>query len=120
VWIGDDVYLENDYPECVEIQDGAVLSVRSIVIAHTQGAGKVVIGKNAFIGAGSVIVTSGNRPLVIGEGAVIMASSLVNGSVAPYTLYGSDHSRPLARLSKAFTPDMSYEELISTIRPLSD
>jgi acetyltransferase-like isoleucine patch superfamily enzyme/acyl carrier protein len=117
-WIGDDVYLENEYPECIEIRDGAILSIRTVLIAHTRGMGKIVVGKNAFIGAGSIIVTSGNRPLVIGEGAVIMASSLVNGSVAPYTLYGSDHSRPLARLTRAFTADTSYEELISTLRPL--
>jgi hypothetical protein len=55
---------------------------------------------------------------VIGEGSVIMASSLVTGSVAPYTLYGSDASRPLARIAKPFIGNTSYEDFMTTLRPL--
>lgn len=119
VWIGDEVYLDNDFPECVEIQDGAMIELRTTIVAHTHGAGRVVIGRNAFIGAGAVIVTAGNRTLVIGEGAVIMASSRVTGNVAPYTLYGSDSYKPLAKITKPFTPDTTYEEFIAALRPLS-
>jgi acetyltransferase-like isoleucine patch superfamily enzyme len=119
VWIGDDVYLDNEFPECVELEDGAMIELRATILAHTHGAGRVIIGKNAFIGAGAVIVTSGHRTLVIGEGAVIMASSLVTGSIAPYTLYGSDASKPLARITKPFTANTSYEEFMTALRPLS-
>ena len=119
VWIGDDVYLDNEFPERIEVGDGAVIQLRSTIVAHTLGAGKVVIGKNAFIGAGSVVITSGKRTLVIGEGAVIMAASLVTGSIAPYTLYGSDASKPLARITKAITDDTTYEEFMTALRPLS-
>src|SRR5205807_7459400 len=58
VWIGDDVYIENEYPEAVEIHDGAMIGVRTTIVAHTRGAGKIIIGQQAFIGAGSVVVTS--------------------------------------------------------------
>jgi hypothetical protein len=119
VWIGEDVYLENEFPELVEIHDGAVVGLRSIVIAHTRGTGKIIIGKDVYIGAGAVIVTAANRTLVIGEGSVIMASSLVTGNVAPYTLYGSDASKPLAKIAKPFTASASYEEFMATLRPLS-
>jgi len=119
VWIGDDVYLDNEYPERIEVGDGAVIQLRSTIVAHTLGPGRVVIGKNAFIGAGTVVVTSANRTLSIGEGAVIMAASLVTGSIAPYTLYGSDASRPLAKISKPITDGMTYEEFMTTLRPLS-
>jgi acetyltransferase-like isoleucine patch superfamily enzyme len=119
VWIGDDVYLDNEFPECVELEDGAMIELRATILAHTHGSGRVIIGKNAFIGAGAVVVTSGNRTLVIGEGAVIMASSLVTGSIAPYTLYGSDASKPLARITKPFTANTSYEEFMTALRPLS-
>jgi acetyltransferase-like isoleucine patch superfamily enzyme len=119
VWVGDDVYLDNEFPECVEIEDGAMIELRSTILAHTHGAGRVVIGKNAFIGAGAVVVTSANRTLVIGEASVIMASSLVTGSVAPYTLYGSDASKPLARITKPFTASTTYEEFMTALRPLS-
>jgi hypothetical protein len=118
VWIGDDVYLDNDFPHCIEIQDGAMIELRTIILAHTHGQGRVVIEKNAFIGAGSLIVTAANRTLVIGEGSVIMASSMVNRSVAPYTLYGSDCARPLARITKPFTATTSYEEFITSLQPL--
>jgi acetyltransferase-like isoleucine patch superfamily enzyme len=119
VWIGDDVYLDNEFPECIELEDGAMIELRATILAHTHGAGRVVIRKNAVVGAGVVVVTSGNRTLVIGEGSVIMASSLVTGSIAPYTLYGSDASKPLARITKPFTPDTTYEEFMTALRPLS-
>ncbi|HEY6969695.1 MAG TPA: condensation domain-containing protein [Candidatus Angelobacter sp.] len=119
VWIGDDVYLENEYPECVEIHDGAMIGLRSTIVAHTRGAGKIIIGRDAFIGAGSTLVTTGNRPLIIGEGAVLMASSLVTGNIAPHTLYGRDAAKPLARVTKPFTASTTYEEFMSTLRPLS-
>jgi acetyltransferase-like isoleucine patch superfamily enzyme/acyl carrier protein len=119
VWIGDDVYLENEFPEHVEIHDGATINLRSTIIAHTNGAGKVIIGRHAYIGAGSTVVTSGNRSLVIGEGAVLMASSLVTGSLPPYTLYGRDPAKPLAKVTKPFTASTTYEEFMTTLRPLS-
>jgi hypothetical protein len=119
VWIGEDVYLENEFPELVEIQDGATVGLRSIVIAHTRGTGRIIISRDVYIGAGCVIVTAANRTLVIGEGSVIMASSLVTGNVAPYMLYGSDASRPLARITKPFRTSASYEEFMATLRPLA-
>ena len=119
VWIGDDVYLDNEFPECIELEDGAMIELRATILAHTHGAGRVVIGKNAVIGAGAIVVTSGGRSLVIGEGSVIMASSLVTGSIAPYTLYGSDACKPLAKITKPFTPDTTYEEFMTALRPLS-
>lgn len=118
VWIGDDVYLDNEFPERIELEDGAMIELRATILAHTHGAGRVVIGKNAVVGAGAVVVTSGNRTIVIGEGSVIMASSLVTGSIAPYTLYGSDASKPLARITKPFTPETTYEEFMTSLRPL--
>jgi acetyltransferase-like isoleucine patch superfamily enzyme len=119
VWIGDDVYLDNEFPECIELEDGAMIELRVTILAHTHGAGRVIIGKNAFIGAGAVVVTAGNRTLVIGEGSVVMASSLVTGSIAPYTLYGSDASKPLARITQPFTASTTYEDFMASLRPLS-
>jgi acetyltransferase-like isoleucine patch superfamily enzyme len=119
IWIGDDVYLDNEFPECIELEDGAMIELRATILAHTHGAGRVVIGKNAFIGAGAIVVTAGNRTLVIGEGSVVMASSLVTGSIAPYTLYGSDASKPLARITQPFTASTTYEDFMTSLRPLS-
>ena len=38
VFVGDDLYIENEYPECVELEDGAQVCLRSVLIAHTRGA----------------------------------------------------------------------------------
>ena len=94
------------------------MGLRAIVIAHTRGAGRIIIGKDVYIGAGAVIVTVANRTLVIGEGSVIMASSLVTGNIAPFTLYGSDASKPLARITKPFIASASYEDFMMSLRPL--
>jgi len=118
VWIGDEVYLDNEFPERIELEDGAMIELRATILAHTHGPGRVVIGKNAFIGAGAIIVTSGNRIIVVGEGSVVMAGSLVTGSIAPYTLYGSDASKPLAKITQPFTGETSYEEFMTTLLPL--
>ena len=55
VFIGDDVYVENEYPECIELHDGAQICLRSILIAHTRGSGRIVIGKDAFVGTNCVL-----------------------------------------------------------------
>lgn len=81
VFIGDDVYLENEYPCAVEIQNGVQISVRAIILAHTGGAGRIVIEKGAFIGPNAVLVTSRDRTLRIGEGAVIGAGVVVTQDI---------------------------------------
>ena len=50
VFIGDDVYLENEYPEFIELREGAQICVRSILITHTRGPGRIIVGKDAFLG----------------------------------------------------------------------
>jgi hypothetical protein len=37
VFICDDVYIENEYPEEIELQDGAQITVRCTLLAHTRG-----------------------------------------------------------------------------------
>lgn len=83
VFIGDDVYLDNEWPECIEIQDRAQISLRSIVIAHTRGPGRVIIEKEAFVGPNCVLVTGADRVLRIGAGAVVGAGSVITRSLPP-------------------------------------
>ena len=118
VFIGDDVYLDNEYPESIEIQDGAVICLRSIVLAHTSGPGKIVIGKNSFIGTNSLISVVGGNTLIIGEGAVIAAASVVNSSVQAHTLMGGPRAKPIGRVTVPFTMDTPYHKFLSGIRPL--
>src|SRR5580704_8877392 len=96
VFIGDDVYLENEHPSAVEIQDGVHISLRAIILAHTRGPGKLVIGKDAFIGPNAVIATSGNRTLHIGEGAVIGAGVVIGRDVPERAFVPSPAAAPMA------------------------
>ena len=83
VFIGDDVYIDGEYPEMIEIQDGAAISMRATIIAHNKGPGKVIIEKEAFIGPQVVVLCSSGTVLMIGEGAVISAGCVISTRVAP-------------------------------------
>ena len=118
VWIGDDVYLESEYPECIEVEDGAQICLRSVVIAHTRGAGTIIFRKNSFVGASCVIVASPGRSLTICEGAVVTAGSVVASDVPAGTLFGVEKAKPLARVSVPLTMDCPYDEFLRGMRPL--
>jgi serine acetyltransferase len=118
VWIGDDVYLENEYPELVELREGAVLSIRSMIIAHTRGAGAVIVGRNAFIGPNAVIACVTGKTIQIGDGAVISTSSVVTSSVAPQMVIAPPKSIPVARARVPFGVEQSMEQFIFGLEPL--
>ena len=119
VFIGDEVYIENEYPECVEIQDQAQIAVRTTIITHINGPGKVIIGKKAFIGANCVIVGSPGRTVTIGEGAVLTASSVASTSIPPYTLWRGNPAEPVAKVTVPLTAETSYEEFTRGLTPLT-
>ncbi|UPU37826.1 acyltransferase [Geomonas paludis] len=118
VWIGDDVYLENEYPENVELQDGAQIALKTIVIAHTRGAGRIVIGKNSFIGTGCLINATTGQTLTIGEGAVIKAATVVSTQVPSYTLFGAADAKPLAKVTVPLAMGTPFQNFILGLRPL--
>jgi len=118
VFIGDDVYIENEYPECIEFHDGAAICLRSILIAHTRGPGRIVVGKNAFIGANCVVAVSPGMTLTIGEGAVIATSSVIASDVPAYTLVANEKAKPRAIVTVPFTADTSYDSFLAGLKPL--
>ena len=124
VFIGDEVYLENEYPEAVEIQDGVQISVRAMIIAHTRGPGTVVIERDAFIGPNAMIISSGGRMLRIGEGAVIGAGVVVTRDVAPHMYIANDTAKAVATarvpLSKATNIEDFVRGLVPVRRPRTE
>lgn len=118
VFIGDDVYLENEYPDCIELHDGAQICLRSILIAHTRGSGRIVIGKEAFVGANCVLTASPGVTLTVGEGAVVATSSVITSDVPAHTLVGNEKAKPLARATVPLTMDTPYDRFLAGLRPL--
>jgi acetyltransferase-like isoleucine patch superfamily enzyme len=98
VFIGDGVYLDNEFPECIEIHDHVQISIRAIVIAHTRGEGRIIIEKAAFIGPNSVLICGAGRTLRIGEGAVVGASSVITKSVPARLYVAPPNVLPLAKV----------------------
>ena len=117
VFIGDDVYIENEYPEFVQIDNGAQIALRSTIIAHTRGSGRVIIGKNVFIGASCVITAPANRTLRIGEGAVIAAGTVISSDVPSQALVGAERPKPIARVTVPLTMETSYEQFAMGLQP---
>jgi len=109
VFIGDQVYLENEYPEMIELHDGVQIVIRSIIMCHLRGTGKLIIQKNVWIGPNCVITAPIGRTLTIGEGSVIAASSVVTQDIPPFTFVGGSPAKPIARVTVPMTLEGDYE-----------
>jgi acetyltransferase-like isoleucine patch superfamily enzyme len=118
VFIGEEVFIDNEYPDCVEIQDNAQVSIRVIIVAHTRGPGRVIIGSGAFIGPNSVLVCGAGRVLKIGDGAVIGAGSVITKSVPARLYVAPPVPQPLARVNVPLPLAESMEEFWSGLEPL--
>lgn len=110
VWIGEDVYLESDFPDCIELHDQCGVNLRSVLIAHWRGRGRIVVEKMARVGACCLITASPGETIVIGEGAMVAAGSVVTKSAEPYTLVAGVPARPIARLTVPPVKGRSYAE----------
>jgi len=113
VFIGDDVYLENEYPECIEMHDGSSVSLRSTLIAHFHGTGKIVLHKNAKVAACCTVVGSPGRVLSLGEGCLVAAGSVVKSNVPPYTLVAGVPAKPIATIKVPLTSQVDYYDFKS-------
>lgn len=119
VFIGDQVYLENEFPQCIEIKEGASVCLRTVVMAHLNWEpGKVVIGKNAWIGPNCFIAAPSGRTLVIGDGAVIAACSCVTSDVDGGSFIMGPKASTVARATVPLTRDIPYHEFLRGVVPL--
>ena len=118
VFIGDQVYLENENPEMVEIHDGVQIALRSIIMCHFRGVGKVIIEPNVWIGPNCVISAPGGHTLTIGEGSVIAASSVVIKDIPQHLFVGGSPAKPIARATIPMTMTTPYEEFKKGLVPL--
>ena len=117
VWIGDDVYLENEYPECIEIHEGVVISLKSIILAHTKGSGRVILERNVFIGPLALVACPSGKVLRIGEGAVISAGAIIMSSVPPHVIMAPPRATAVGRAMVPFW-NTTIQEFMAGLEPL--
>jgi acetyltransferase-like isoleucine patch superfamily enzyme len=119
VFIGDEVYLENEFPELIEIHDQASINVRATVLAHfRESCGKVVIENNVRIGPHCVVAASDSQTLTIGQGSVLAAGSVLTRSVPPYRLFSGVPAKPIAKVTVPLTLENSYQEFKKGLVPI--
>ena len=120
VYIGEDVYIDGDYPESVEILDDVVIAPRCTIIAHTgpEQPGHILIERRAAIAAGCVIVCPYGKTLTIGEGAVISAGSTVLNDIPAYTLCGAARIKVFGKVTVPWDSAENYEEFRRGLVPL--
>ncbi len=84
------------FPEEITIGDNTIIGYNTVILGHEYlvhewRRGPVIIGKNVTIGANCTILPG----VVIGDGAIISAMSLVNKDVPPGAIVGGVPIRPL-------------------------
>jgi len=117
VFIGDDVFIDNEYPEFIEIGDNVQISIRTIIIAHTRGPGRVIIESDAFVGPMCVIACSAGRIVKIGAGAVIGPGCVITRSVAPRTYLTQSPPRPIGIATVPLPCAETMEAFLAGLRP---
>jgi acetyltransferase-like isoleucine patch superfamily enzyme len=94
--IGLMVMLDIFFPEQIEVGDNVIIGYNTTLLGHEflkdeWRRGKIIIEKDVTIGANCTILPG----VVIGEGAVVSAMSLVNRDIPPYSFYGGVPVRDL-------------------------
>ena len=114
VFISLNVTLETEYPELIAIGDDTVLGIGVTVIAHFKEKRRGVrIGKECFIGPGSIILPD----VQIGDGAVVTAGSVVTSSVPPMVVVQGNPAVPVARCGIPLGPETSLRDFSRRLKP---
>jgi acetyltransferase-like isoleucine patch superfamily enzyme len=115
VWIGYDAILDTSYPYLITIEDGCIIGIRAIILAHFKEPQGVKIERDAFIGPGAIILPN----VVIGHGAVVTAGSVVSASVPPMTVVRGNPAIPVAKCAMPLRPEVTMKEFCKGLQPLA-
>ena len=83
VFIGDDVYIDNEYPECVELHENVSVSMRALLVAHTRGPGRIILERNSFVGPNAIVCCYAGRVIRIGKGRLFPQARSSPGACLP-------------------------------------
>jgi acetyltransferase-like isoleucine patch superfamily enzyme len=120
VFIGEEVYIENEFPECVEIHDKTEIAVRATIISHfKESPGRIIIKNDVYIGPNSIITASEGQTLKVGKCSVIAAGSAVNINIPPNTFVSGVPAKPIAKILVPISKAQNIEEFKLGLRRLS-
>jgi acetyltransferase-like isoleucine patch superfamily enzyme len=119
VFIGTDVLIETAHPQLVSIGRGVDIGARTTIIAHQQGEPvphepTVRIGDDVFIGPCTTLLPH----VTIGDGAVLVAGSVVTKSVPPLTMVQGNPAGPVARCRVPLGRGTPMREFYRGLTPL--
>lgn len=109
VFIGRSVFIDNKYPELIEIGEDVWITSNCTILSHSSTSniqtkygfeekiGKVTIGDGVFIGTGTIICPSVN----VGKGAYIGAGSVVTKNVSEYCVVAGNPAILVRNLTKS-------------------
>ncbi|GFO60318.1 hypothetical protein GMST_26430 [Geomonas silvestris] len=109
VFISWGAYIDTCYPGSIEIGDQCCITNGAKLIAHDHsvyrlpqqegahddGTGRIRLGKNVFVGAGSIVL----RNVTIGDNAIISAGSVVGKDVPPSVVVMGNPARVIKDFS---------------------
>lgn len=96
VFIASYVFIDDQYPELITLEDHVVIAYRCTIIAHDDSKGivsPVTIKRNAYIGACATILPGA----IVGEDTVIGAGTAVAKDVPPKTTIVSARERVIKK-----------------------
>jgi radical SAM protein with 4Fe4S-binding SPASM domain len=106
VFMDSGIELDKSFPQLIEISDFVVISAGVRILTHdgslcnTKGyfnqKGKVIIERNAFVGAGAIILPS----VRIGENSIIGAGSVVTKDVPPNAVVAGNPAKIICRTAE--------------------
>lgn len=97
--------IDGSYPEQITIEDEVRIAPGAVVVAHYQPGETLAaysppyvkavrLGRSSFIGVNAVIMPG----VTVGEGAIIMAGSVVLSDVPPYNVVCGNPARVVSRV----------------------
>ena len=77
----------------------------------------MIIGRNAFVGTGSLISATTGRTVRIGDGAVVSAYSVISTDVPAQAFIGPPKPTIMANATLPLTDDVPFEQFVRGLKP---
>jgi maltose O-acetyltransferase len=105
VFLNDGFFLDPSHCHLITIDDGAVFGPRVTILAHDASTLKVIgktkiqrvrIGKNAFVGAGAILLPGAE----VGDGSILGAGSILVARIPPFEVWVGNPARRIASIDE--------------------